>query len=74
MSFPRGAEVRTGEEILDWQENGSGVTVRTSKGTVEGGHLILTAGAWSGRMLRDLEIGLSVTRQVLACAGWRRRV
>ncbi len=66
LACAHGAEIRTGEEILDWQENGSGVTVRTSRGTVEGGHLILTAGAWSGRMVRDLEIELSVTRQVLA--------
>lgn len=66
LACSHGAEIRTGEEILDWQENGSGVTVRTRRGMVEGGHLILTAGAWSGRMLRDLETGFSVTRQVLA--------
>ena len=61
-----GAEIRTGEKILDWRENESSVTVRTTAGEVETGHLVVTSGAWSGPMLRDLEVELSVTRQVLA--------
>ena len=61
-----GAELRTNEPILEWATSAEGVTVRTSTGTYQAGHLVVTAGAWNGPLLRDLEVELSVTRQVLA--------
>ena len=35
--------------------------------TYEAGHLVITAGAWTGRLVRDLGVELTVTRQVV---GW----
>ena len=61
-----GAEIRTREEILDWETKTLGVSVRTGMGRYEAAHLVVTAGAWSGSLLRDLEVELTVTRQVLA--------
>lgn len=66
LASSHGAEIRTGEKILHWQENEASVTVRTTGGEVEAGHLVVTSGSWSGQMLLDLEVELSVTRQVLA--------
>lgn len=61
-----GAEVRTGETVLDWKTTRDGVRVRTSGGDHDAGHLVVTAGAWSGPLLADLGVDLTVTRQVLA--------
>ncbi len=61
-----GADLRTDEPILEWSASGGGVKVRTAAGTYEAGHLVITAGAWNGPLLRDLEVELTVTRQVLA--------
>jgi sarcosine oxidase len=62
-----GAEVRTGEPVLDWSAGENGVRVRTERGTVEAGRLVLTAGAYS-QEVAQLPPGLVVAqRQVL---GW----
>ena len=66
LACAHGAEIRTGEGIIDWRAEEGGVVVRTSRETVEAGHLLLTGGAWSGALLRELGAGLTVTRQVLA--------
>lgn len=61
-----GAELRTGEGILAWESTPQGVTVRTATGTYRAAHLVVTAGAWSGALLRSLGARLETTRQVLA--------
>lgn len=61
-----GAELHANEAILDWRASSSSVTVRTSLGTYEADHLIVTAGAWNGPLLHGLGPKLVVTRQVLA--------
>ena len=63
----RGAEVRTGERVLEWSAGESGVRVRTERGEVEADRLVLTAGAYSQDVAR-LDAGMVVAqRQVL---GW----
>lgn len=60
-----GAEVRTGERVLAWEDTGEGVRVTTERGTVEADRLVLSAGAWSQEVAR-LPAGLVVAeRQVL---------
>ena len=61
-----GAEIRCNEAILDWEAAAAGVSVRTGSGTYHASHLVVTAGAWNGSLLRDLDAELTVTRQVLA--------
>jgi sarcosine oxidase len=63
----RGAEVLTGERVLDWSAGGYGVRVRTDRREVEADRLVLTAGAYSQDVAR-LAPGMVVAqRQVL---GW----
>lgn len=61
-----GAEIRTGEAILKWESNSRSASVQTSAGSYDAAHLVVTTGAWSGPLMRDLDVELSVTRQVLA--------
>ncbi len=61
-----GAVVRAQEQVLEWNATGDKVTVRTVKGTYEADQLVLTAGAWNGKLSADLAALLSPERQVLA--------
>lgn len=61
-----GAELHAREPVLSWEASPAGVEVRTARETYHAGHLVVSAGAWAGRLLRDLGIELKVTRQVLA--------
>ena len=61
-----GAELHANEQVLDWQVTpGGGVALRTERATYEGDHLVVTAGPWTGEILRELQLPLTVTRQVL---------
>ena len=61
-----GADVREEERVLSWEAVSGGVRVRTERGTWEAGALVLTAGAWAGRVLPHIA-GLAVPeRQVVA--------
>ncbi len=71
-----GAELRTGETILDWAANERGVTVRTDQNTYAAQKLVVTAGAWAKDLLSDLGIKLRVLRKHLhwyACDDARYR-
>jgi sarcosine oxidase len=61
-----GAELHGLESVIAWAADAEGVTVDTNQATYRAGHVIFTAGAWSGSLLSDLGSELSVTRQVLA--------
>lgn len=58
-----GGSLRTGEPVLGWSANPSGVEVTTANGTIAAASLILAAGAWSGGILSDLDIPLTVLRK-----------
>jgi len=60
-----GAEIRAREAVVDWSPNGAGVEVRTDRNTYSARQVIFTAGAWTGRLVRDLTVPLTVTRQTL---------
>jgi sarcosine oxidase len=63
----RGADLRTGERVLEWSAGESGVRVRTERREVEAERIVLTAGAYSQDVAR-LAPGMVVPqRQVL---GW----
>jgi sarcosine oxidase len=67
-----GAEVRAREQVLGWEAAGTGVRVTTARGVYEADRLIVTAGAWAGRLVNGLR-GLAVPeRQVLAWLQPRR--
>lgn len=65
-AIANGAQARFGTSVTDWEATGSGVRVRTAAGeTFEAGRLIVTAGAWLGRIASELELPLTVERQVM---------
>ncbi|ACZ37629.1 N-methyl-L-tryptophan oxidase [Sphaerobacter thermophilus] len=61
-----GAEVHGREPVTAWEAlPGGAVRVRTARGTYEAERLVLTAGAWASRLVKELQ-GLAVPeRQVL---------
>lgn len=61
----RKVEVRTEEPARSIQTNRDGVTVRTDRDTYHADRLIVTAGAWAGRVLGSLDLPLTVVRKVL---------
>jgi sarcosine oxidase len=67
-----GAEVHAREAVLDWHAHGDGVRVRTDRTVYEADRLVLSAGAWMGKLVPGLR-GLAVPeRQVLAWLQPRR--
>jgi sarcosine oxidase len=61
-----GAELHFDEPVMEWNARpGGGVSVRTPRGTYNGDHLVITAGPWAPRILRELMLPLRVTRQVV---------
>ncbi len=60
-----GADLRAEEPAVSWEATPGGVLVRTAKGTYAADRLVITAGAWSGRVLADLGLPLKVLRKVL---------
>jgi len=61
-----GADLREGVLVRNWSETSAGVRVETSDGAIEGGHLVLCAGAWAGPLSRSSRLDLRPSRQVLA--------
>ncbi len=60
-----GAEIRARERLLDWEVIGGGIHVRTERGEYFADRLILTAGAWMGKLTKNLDPLLEPERQVL---------
>lgn len=48
-----GATLEFGEEVLEWAETSSGVTVRTGRGTYTAGQLVICPGAWAPQLLTE---------------------
>ena len=65
-----GAVLRTGETVIDIAPRSDGVTIKTDKGSIDAGAVVITPGAWFnsllGRLLPRLRQPLKVMRQVLA--------
>ena len=60
-----GAELHLEEAVLSWQAKADSVSVHTTRGTYSAAKLVITAGPWAGEVLRELDLPLEVTRQVL---------
>ncbi len=67
-----GADVRRDEPAVSWEATANGVVVKTAKGTYEAAKLVITAGAWAGRVLADLGLPLTVLRKTLFWFGTSR--
>jgi sarcosine oxidase len=61
-----GAELHFNESVVEWNAlPAGGVLVRTARETYAADHLVITAGPWAPQILRELNLPLSVTRQVV---------
>lgn len=59
-----GADCRI-ETVQSWEATGDSVRVVTDAGQYEAGSLVVSAGAWAGSILADLNLPLTVRRKLL---------
>lgn len=71
-ALAHGAEIHGRERVLDWKVGRGGVRVRTDRGSYEAERLVLTAGAWSGKMVGALAPVAKPERQVMLWTQPRR--
>lgn len=61
-----GADLRTGQKVLGWESSDKGIKVKCESGTFTAKKLVITAGAWTDKLISGLSDKLQVTRQLLA--------
>ena len=66
QAIKRGAEIHTNERVLEWKKKGNSVIVTTDKNNYRCNKIIITAGAWAGKMIPTLGNKIKVTRQFVA--------
>ena len=67
LAKAHGAEILTGTKVSEVTPNATGVHIKTSRGDIAAAGAIIAAGPWMRRLLPDLKLPLTVTRQVV---GW----
>jgi sarcosine oxidase len=60
-----GAELRFEERVSGWSSDGSSVSVTTDRATYHADKLVIAAGAWLPKLVPELDLPLSVERNVL---------
>ena len=60
-----GAHIHGREALQGWESQGDGIVVRTSRGTYRAQRLVLTAGAWTHRLVAQYTGTLQPERQVM---------
>jgi sarcosine oxidase len=66
QAIKAGATIHSNEQTRSWKQNETSIEVVTNKGTYLCKKLVITAGAWTDKMLPELSTRLQVTRQVIA--------
>lgn len=66
LAIKIGAQIHKKEKVVEWTKDGSGITVTTGKNACRCNKLIITAGAWAGKMIPGLSNIIKVTRQFTA--------
>jgi sarcosine oxidase len=61
-----GAIIHSNEKVIEWKKDGNGISVNTDKKIYHAGKLIITAGAWAGKMIPAVSDKIKVTRQFVA--------
>ena len=62
-----GAIINSNEKVVEWRKDGNSILIKTDKQTYRSDKLIITAGAWAGKLIPGLTNKLKVTRQFI---GW----
>jgi sarcosine oxidase len=63
QALTAGVELRLEETAQFWRLNGANVVVGTDRRHYEAPRLVITAGAWAGQLLADLNVSLIVRRK-----------
>lgn len=66
LALTAGADLRGHCNVLRWEARDKSICVATSQGDFTADRLVVTAGAWSAELLREIGVPLHVTRQTLA--------
>jgi glycine/D-amino acid oxidase-like deaminating enzyme len=66
IALARGAELRTTTRVRYVDEDATGVSIETDRGSDRASALIIAAGAWTSQLIPELAPLLQVTRQVQA--------
>jgi len=62
----KGASIHTNETVIEWKKEGKDVVVITGKDVYRCRKLVITAGAWTGKLISSLADKIKVTRQSVA--------
>ena len=65
-ALKRGAHISSDTKVMEWTYESGKVKVTTDQGIFKADKLVITAGAWAGKLIPKLKNHLKVTRQVLA--------
>lgn len=66
VALELGAEIHGREQVTSWSPKGDGVTVKTNKSEYSSKKLVITAGAWTSKLIPELKELAIPERQVLA--------
>ena len=66
QAIKKGAEIRTKEKVIEWKKEGTGIVVITDKDRYRCEKLVITSGAWSGKLVPGFADKIKVTRQSIA--------
>jgi sarcosine oxidase len=66
-----GADLRHDQRVVRWHASPDRVAVETAAGRFEAGSLVIAAGPWAPTLLADLNVPMTIERQVIA---WFRPV
>ena len=61
-----GATIHSNEKVMEWKKDGNKVVVKTDHQNYQCNKLIITAGAWAGKMIPGFTDKIKVTRQFVA--------
>jgi sarcosine oxidase len=61
-----GATIHSNEKVTEWRKEGDGLIVKTHKNSYQCNKLVITAGAWSGKMISGFSNKIKVTRQFVS--------
>ena len=57
------ATIYSNEKVIEWRKDGTGIIVKTDKNSYQCNKLIITTGAWAGKMIPGFTDKIRVTRQ-----------
>ncbi len=66
QAIKNSCKIHTNEKVIEWKKDGGGISVTTDKNIYHCNKLIITAGAWTGKMIPALSDKIKVTRQFVA--------